>query len=175
MPTKLRAPEQLVTERLILRKHTMDDLPAFTSFVVDKEATRFLLFPEDKKTPEGACWMLEMAIANYETDVPHMSIAITGRDSGAFLGSCGLSGLGENSFEVYYAVLPAHQGKGIASEAMRALVDYSFRTLGIDELVAFVSPENEPSVRVAEKLGFARGELAEHMGRVGWQYSLKRV
>jgi RimJ/RimL family protein N-acetyltransferase len=175
MPTKLKPPEQLLTERLVLHKHTMDDLPAFTSFAIDKEATRFLLFPEDKKTPEGARWMLEMAIANYDGDARHLSISIADRATDAFLGSCGLSGLSGNSFEVYYAVLLAHQGQGIATEAVRALVDYSFNTLEIEELVAFVSPENRPSVRVAEKLGFERGELTEHMGRTGWRYSLIRA
>jgi L-amino acid N-acyltransferase YncA len=39
--------------------------------------------------------------------------------------------------------------------------------LEIDELVAFVPPENEPSAQVAEKLGFERSELVEHMGADG--------
>ena len=174
MPSKFRAPERLATERLVLRRHRMDDLPAFTTFIVDREATRYLLFPEDKKTEEGARWMLEMAISAYDSEKRFFSIAIADPETDVYIGSCGLSGLDERSFEIYYTVMPARQGEGIGTDATRSLVDYALNELGIEELVAFVWPDNEPSIRVAEKVGFARGEMVEHMGRVGWRYALQR-
>ena len=174
MPSRFRAPERLATERFVLRRHSMDDLPAFTSFVTDREATRYLLFPEDKKTVEGARWMLEMAITAYESEERFFSIAIADPETDEYIGSCGLSGLDEQSVEIYYTVMPARQGEGIGTEATQALADYALNQLEIEELVAFVSPDNKPSIRVAEKIGFVRGQMVEHMGRMGWRYALRR-
>ena len=62
--------------------------------------------------------------------------------------------------ELAYRLARAAWGKGIASEAGTALLDYAFRTLALPRVVAVTYPENRPSQRVLDKLGFAReGEL----------------
>jgi len=55
-----------------------------------------------------------------------------------------------------YALLPEYTGQGYAIEAARATREYGHATLGLARIIAIVSPGNERSVRVLEKLGFAR-------------------
>lgn len=52
-----------------------------------------------------------------------------------------------------YAFLPAHQGRGYASEAGAAVLDFGFRSRGLPRILAIVRPGNETSMRVLQKLG----------------------
>jgi RimJ/RimL family protein N-acetyltransferase len=54
---------------------------------------------------------------------------------------------------VGYTMAPAAQGKGYATEAVGALVDYAFETLGADIVRAYADAANVASVRVGEKVG----------------------
>ena len=56
--------------------------------------------------------------------------------------------------DIGFAFLPEHWGKGYALEAARGVVDYARGVLGIGRLLAIVSPDNTPSSRLLEKLGF---------------------
>ena len=62
--------------------------------------------------------------------------------------------------ELAYRLIRPAWGRGIASEAGAALVEYAFGTLGLSRLVAVTYPENRASQRVLDKLGFMRhGDL----------------
>jgi RimJ/RimL family protein N-acetyltransferase len=64
--------------------------------------------------------------------------------------------------EIGFAVGRAHQGRGLASEAVEILIAFAFDSLGLHRLEADVDPRNEPSLRLLEKLGFRReGTLRE--------------
>jgi RimJ/RimL family protein N-acetyltransferase len=66
---------------------------------------------------------------------------------------------------VGYTIAPAHQRKGYATEAVRALVAYAFGTLEADVVRIYADADNVPSIRVAEKAGL---ELVERFqGRDG--------
>ena len=180
----MKVPDKIVTLRLILRRHRIDDLEAFISFLAHPTATRYMAFTADQKTPAGARQMLEYVIASYETDEPVVSLSIADPTTDTYLGSCGLNPLpDENAYEIYYTILPVYQGQGLATEAIRAMIDFAFSEAGIDRVVAFVVPENIASVRVAEKLGFedagpvkrdaATGDLA-HESLAGRRYELSR-
>ena len=54
---------------------------------------------------------------------------------------------------MFYAIAPAHQHKGFASEAAQALVDYAFKTLNLKRIVATTSYDNSGSMGVMRKLG----------------------
>ena len=50
------------------------------------------------------------------------------------------------------------RGKGYATEAAKAAIDWSFDTLALDRIISVIHPENEASRRVAERLGEQRTE-----------------
>ena len=64
-----------------------------------------------------------------------------------------------DAIEVGYTVFPEHRRQGLATEAVRALVDAA-RTQGVERVVASVSPKNEPSLRLVRGLGFV--EVGRH-------------
>mgnify|MGYP001778549571 FL=1 len=105
------------------------------------------------------------------------------RDSvGTPLGDIGLRISTKNPHEadVGYALLPQAQGQGYASEALRAICDYGFSTLGIHAINAWVLGDNLGSSRLLEKHGFVRIQVLEnayHLNGVDyddWIYRLER-
>jgi ribosomal-protein-alanine N-acetyltransferase len=65
-----------------------------------------------------------------------------------------------DALEIGYGILPEHRRKGYATEAVTALIAWA-RTQGVDQFVASVAPDNQPSLAIIHKLGFVRA--GEHM------------
>jgi len=60
--------------------------------------------------------------------------------------------------EIGYSIVEAFQGKGLGTEAVRALVDHAFRNPAVTRVIAETFPDLTPSIRVLEKNGFVRIE-----------------
>ena len=58
--------------------------------------------------------------------------------------------------EVGWHLHPDHWGRGLATEAARAMVEHGFATIGLDEIHAVAWAGNEPSFAVMERLGMTR-------------------
>lgn len=58
--------------------------------------------------------------------------------------------------EIGYTLDPAYQGKGLAQEAVSAVLDYAFDAFDLHRVIAHVDIENAPSIRLLERLGFRR-------------------
>ncbi len=158
----MHIPDKIETERLLIRPFVQQDFDAFWSFMDDPEATRFMAFTGEQKTYDGAKALLETVIASYDGREPHCALAMTDRQTGHYIGSCGLSPLPDpGEIECYYTVLPQYWGNGYATKAMEAILTYAFREVGSSRVVAFVQKKNLASIRVAEKLGMT-GEGLMH-------------
>ena len=86
--------------------------------------------------------------------------AVALRDGGELAGICGL--LKRDALDapdVGFALLPAHRGRGLASEAAQASLTYGREQLGMQRVLAIVKPQNLASIRVLEKLGMVRERL----------------
>jgi RimJ/RimL family protein N-acetyltransferase len=88
-------------------------------------------------------------------------------DEGALVGHIGFHGPpGVNALrradgvEVGYSIFPAHRRRGIATEAVRGLVQWAHGERGIRAFIASVSPQNDGSLGVVSKLGFVH--VGEH-------------
>jgi RimJ/RimL family protein N-acetyltransferase len=150
----LKIPEKLDSERLFLRPHIMDDLEYFTEFMCNIEATAYLNFTTEQKTQEGAKELLYYVIDSYGTENPIFSLSIILKMSQEYIGSCGLSPInGSKEAECYYTLLPEYWGNGYAIEAISCLFHYVFTTLDVDNIIAYVNPENKRSWKAAERAG----------------------
>ena len=150
----------------------MEDLDSFYSFLADPASVRYMMFTEEQRTRDGAKQMLRWVIDAYDSNDPVFSLTIADPDTDRYLGSCGLNPDSGGGFEVYYTIVSADQGKGLATEASRAIVTYAIGTLGTRRLVAYVVLENAPSVRVAEKLGFTDdGPVDRSSGEAGMAHA----
>lgn len=65
-------------------------------------------------------------------------------------------------------------GRGLATEAGRAAIDYAFRALGAERVISLIRPENHPSIRVAQRLGEAYQGTVEVVGAHASVYGLRR-
>jgi RimJ/RimL family protein N-acetyltransferase len=75
-------------------------------------------------------------------------------ETGEIAGHCGMQYWpGTEDVEVFYGLGRAFWGRGLATEAAQACVDFGFRELGLGRIIAGIVPGNEASRRVLEKLG----------------------
>ena len=142
----------LQTQRLTLRELTFDDAdfilvllndPDFIHFIGDRnvrsveDARKYLKGPLDSYERNGfGLWMAE----DKANQTP--------------LGMCGL--IKRDSLpdvDIGYAFLPGFRSQGYAFEAASASIAFARDTLKLGRLLAIVSPENERSIRLLEKLG----------------------
>jgi len=82
--------------------------------------------------------------------------AVADRTTDLLLGDCGLhvDARDPSRAEIGYTLAPANHGRGLATEAVGALVGYAFAALGVDRVQAIADERNAPSIRVVERLGF---------------------
>jgi RimJ/RimL family protein N-acetyltransferase len=144
---------QLETERLILRRLTLDDArfmlgiwndPAFIRNVGDRGI----------RTEEQAVAALQTGALSLYAEYGYGPYVMVRRSDGTEIGICGLFKR-ENLADpdIGFGVLPEYCGQGYASEAAFEVLAHTRDVLGIDNLAAIVSPENAPSIALIEKLG----------------------
>ncbi len=147
-------PVVIETERLILRHLTMADLDALAALYADPEVRRY--FPEGTQTYEQTREELEWITDVYYGRYGYGLWATILKESGAFIGRCGLLPTeigGRTEVEVAYLLDKNYWGRGLATEAARAIVEYAFATLPVDRVLCIFEPENTASRRVAAKVG----------------------
>ena len=152
----------ITTERLIIRRFESMDLDPFLRFMLDDESTRFLTFDEEQKTRPGATALFEYVIQAYASPEPIHSYAIAELETGEYVGSCGYAQYEEGVVECYYCVNAEHRGKGIATEAAKALIQALARSTEFKEIRAYCHPENTAAHDVALRLGMTAKGLAKH-------------
>lgn len=84
---------------------------------------------------------------------------------GAVVGSVSMKNISHkmNYAEIGYGIDEEYQGKGVATDSVRLLIDMAFSESTLRKLIAYVHEENLASCRVLEKLGFTQeGLLREH-------------
>jgi RimJ/RimL family protein N-acetyltransferase len=152
MPNQEITTETVETARLLLRPFTEADRDALAGLYADPEVTRFL--PQSSRTPEERA-ARTIAFFNEHWEAHGFGVwAVVERASGAVIGQCGLNHLPEPvEIEVLYALAKSAWGKGIATEAAAASVQYGFMQAGLDRIIALAVPENTASRRVMEKIG----------------------
>jgi ribosomal-protein-alanine N-acetyltransferase len=81
----------------------------------------------------------------------------------------------QNYYDLGYRFLKAHWGKGYATEAARASLDYGFKKLKLSEIFAFADTRNSASRQVLKKVGFKEVNTFEYNGNLHyWLHYLNR-
>jgi ribosomal-protein-alanine N-acetyltransferase len=144
----------LETSRLILRHFEPQDLGALFSLYRDPETRQY--FPEGVRTLDETREELEWFLHGHPK-YPQLGLwATVERGSGAFLGRCGLLPWEideRHEVELAFLVDRARWGEGLATEAALAIKSYARDVLALERLICLITPGNEASVRVAEKVG----------------------
>lgn len=149
----------ITTQRLIIRRFEPEDLDPFLNFMLNPSSTKYLAFEESQKTKAGAKDLFEYVCAAYASEAPVHSYAIVAKDSNQYLGSCGFALYEASIVECYYSINSEYCGKGIATEATKALVSL----LSVDYQVrAYCHPENKAAHAVAINSGFSSEGMSMH-------------
>lgn len=145
----------LDTGRLILRRFTLDDVPALYQLCSRPEIIRYAQSTPLASLEETREFMQAVPFRDYAT-YGYGRFACVWKESGAVIGFSGLKYVPEIAdTELGYRFLPEFWGMGLATEAGRASIDFARSDLGLKRLVAMVHPDNVASAGVLVKLGFA--------------------
>lgn len=155
--------EPIETARLRLRRSLPDDAATISAYRADPEVHRYQGW--DRTDVDGVRAEIELMTAR-EPGAPGgwVQLSVEELDTGLLVGDVGLSPSDHEPgvIKIGYTVSPEHQGRGYATEAVKALIDYAFERLGAEIVRAYASAENAPSIRLAERVGMHLVELIEH-------------
>ena len=148
-------PENLQTERLALRRFTLDDFDWLHRLNSDPRVTEHM---GGTKTPEQSRAMLDVRILDYYDKNPGLGMWVTlDRASGAMVGFHLLNHIqGEAFIQLGYMLPVEGWGKGYATEMSIALLRYGFGVLKLPRIVAITNRANLASQHVLLKAGLAR-------------------
>jgi ribosomal-protein-alanine N-acetyltransferase len=156
---------QLTTPRLALREPEPADAPALLALRADEEVNRFQIQPElpdqDAARAQIARWRRRFQLR------AEIRWVIASRDDGAFVGTCTFAHFvpGLDRGHLAYEICRPCWGRGLATEALAAMVAFGHGDAGLNRIEAVVmSPGNEASARVLHKVGFAEEGLLRAYG-----------
>lgn len=143
---------RLLTERLVLRSWREADCAPFFELAQDPEVMRYL--PALDRERNDALVMRQIAAEERDGYCPWV---VEARDTGQLLGFCGLltPPLPLTGVEIGWRLRRSAWGKGLASEAARASLDWGWRNLDCDAIIAFTVPDNLRSRAVMDRIGMA--------------------
>lgn len=167
-------PQSIIeTDRLRLRPFTIDDAAAIYALNSHPEVVRYTGESVFSDLEEATQLIHERILPDYARH-GFGRWAMVGKDSGAVIGSAGLKHLDDlGEVDVGYRLLPGYWGRGLATEATCALVDYGFRELHLSRIIGLVDAPNVASIRVLEKSGFAFEKLVEYRSQEVLQFAIK--
>lgn len=164
---------ELETNRLVIRPFTMDDLEAIHRLYIDID----FVAPdvtEAQARQERQAW-LEWTVLNYDalhklSQPPYGDRAVVLKETNQFIGAGGLvpllmpfgqlpsfggqeGSLYTTEMGLFWAISPAHQRQGYATEVARALIDFAFTELRLKRIVANTDYDNAASLAVMGKVG----------------------
>ena len=167
----MTAPVILDTPRLRLRQWRDGDLAPFARMNADPRVMEHFPAPLERAVSDAVATRLRDEIAErgwgfWAVEAKDQA----GEGKGRFIGFTGLRipavplPIGP-CVEIGWRLAHEHWGRGYASEAARAALDYGFEVLGLAEIVSFTALRNVRSQAVMQRIGMAhRGEVFEHPG-----------
>lgn len=147
------------TERLLLRPVAVEDLDEVVRLHEDPEVARFMGSPDRE-------WLVEWVEGSDRewAELGYGRMVVLDRDGGEFLGRTGLKRWPQfEETEVGWALRPEARGRGLATEAARAVLEWSER-FQLPYVTAMIRPDNAPSLAVAERLGLSPMREDELLG-----------
>ncbi|WP_027409735.1 GNAT family N-acetyltransferase [Anoxybacteroides tepidamans] len=145
----------LETSRLRLRPFKDDDLSSLHSIFSDEETMKF--YPAPFTIEQTREWIRRNQ-ERYQSD-GYGLWAVCLKETNEVIGDCGLVNQQVNSrleVEIGYHIDKRYWSRGLATEAAKACREYGFGQLGLNKLISIIDPNNIPSIRVAEKIGFTK-------------------
>lgn len=153
------------SDSVYLREFTADDLPVMQKIYADNEVMKYIGLGGAVSERESER-MIRAFMRSYEMNGFGIWACIE-KATGNLIGHCGFNILpGGRDIEIAYLLDSRYWGKGIATSIASATLNYGFKMLKLNEIVALAYPENKASVRVIEKIGLTYEGEKEYFGRI---------
>jgi RimJ/RimL family protein N-acetyltransferase len=150
---------ELHTERLVLRPLRAEDALAIAEGCADPEVPRFIPhIPDDYGLSDAQAYVEQ--VEGMDDDDPERVFAIADPENDKLIGLADIRV--REGGALGYWLAPEARGRGLATEAARALVEWATQEHGVRKLTLTAHPDNTASQRVAEKAGFRRVGLVPH-------------
>ena len=146
---------ELRTNGLILRPWHVDDAPALVDACNDPEIARWLPILPSPYTEQDAETFIGHSRESWDSG-ESFNFAIVDAETGRLAGSIAMRARRFSTGHFGYWVAREARGRGVATEALRALCRWAVDSLDVKRLELLTDPENVASQRVAEKAGFQR-------------------
>lgn len=158
---------EILTQRLRLRPYMATDMAARWAMGAAPDVYRFI---GGKPATEEESWHRVLRYVGHWTSFGFGIFAVLDRESGRYLGEAGAMDFRRCIGEAYgrlpemgWGFMPEVHGRGIAGEAIRAVLDWIDQGMGREGTVCMIAPENMPSIRLAGRLGYGEtGEATYH-------------
>lgn len=143
----------ITTERLILRKMTMNDAAELFEYASDPEVTRQVLWDSHRGIEDARSYLLLMTTKYERHDVAEWGI-VHKQDS-KFIGTCGFIWWDPSNYraEIGYALSRAYWNRGLMTEAVREIISFGFEKMRLNRIEARCMLGNAASERVLQKTG----------------------
>lgn len=155
----------ILTERLCIRRLELGDAGAMYQYRADPMTTRFQNW-EPVSVEEIQTFIAGLAEIGVDTPGRWYQLGLFVRESGEMAGDCGIHVQAHDprQVEIGISLAGAFQGRGLATEAVKALLGYLFTKLGKHRVYGSVDPRNSPSIALLERVGMRReAHLVESM------------
>lgn len=146
--------KRIETERLVLRRFTLDDAEAmYHNWASDPEVTRFLMWPTHSSV-EVTKGVLTDWVASYGKEDKY-EWCIAKKENDEPIGSIGVVKTNEKikCMEIGYCISRDYWHQGITSEAMKAVMEYLLEEVGVERIESRHDPKNPHSGAVMRKCG----------------------
>ena len=164
----------LETERLILRPFVLEDLDPFFAIVVNPQVMGNATYSGQTMDRSQTFNWLCMMLGHWH--LRGFGIwAVEIKDSGQFIGRIGLQYLDWfDDVELVWMLADSAWGKGYGAEGARAAIDFAFGFLQLPAVTAVIRLDNEPSQKLAKRLGMLPDRKLEREGVKFEEYRLKK-
>jgi RimJ/RimL family protein N-acetyltransferase len=156
-------PDQLQTERLLLRRPVLSDAEAaFESYAGDSEITRYLTWTAHSSSSQTK-ELFQQSIDAWDLRMGHRAWLIERRADGMLLGTIGCT-VWFHRVEIGFALGSRFWGHGYMPEALGGVCRAAFEDPRIHRVQALCDEENSRSARVMEKVGMRCEGLLRRYG-----------
>jgi ribosomal-protein-alanine N-acetyltransferase len=144
------------TQRLILRRLTVHDVAEVFAIRSDAETMRYIPRPVAKSKQDALDYIKVIEMGVEDNDFIHWAICLKGDPK--LIGLICLIRFQPENFrtEVGYILSPEARGLGLMTEALQAVVSYTFNVLKYHSLEAVIDPRNLPSEAILIRAGFIK-------------------
>jgi RimJ/RimL family protein N-acetyltransferase len=149
---------EIMTERLRLRPFRREDLPAFVAYRRDPEVARYQSWESTYSMADAERFLASQRGLALGQAGEWLQLAMLDREAGGVRGDCALRVVLDQpaTAEVGVTLAAGNQGKGLALEALTALISVVFGQLGMHRVFAEADDRNDSVHRLLERLGFRR-------------------